>query len=276
MTADPPAVLDRSGYLLEVEDTFDGPTLDERLWLPYYLPQWSSRAVSAARYDIGGGGGGLRLRIDADQAAWSAEYTGELRVSSLQTGVFAGPVGSEVGQHRFRDGLVVREAQEPVRLYTPQYGLFELRARFPDDPAALGAMWMIGYEDEPERSAEICIVEIFGRNVRPDGAGIGMGVHPFHDPAIRDDFTVEEVAIEVREPHTYAAAWTPEAVAFYVDDQLVRVVRQSPAYPMQFMLNVYEFRDATGPAGSYPKEFAVDWFRGWRPADTPPRWPMTR
>ena len=36
--------LDRSGYELEFEDTFDAPALDERRWLPYYLPQWSSRA----------------------------------------------------------------------------------------------------------------------------------------------------------------------------------------------------------------------------------------
>ncbi|MCK1820710.1 hypothetical protein MTQ10_14085 [Streptomyces sp. XM83C] len=35
--------LDTSGYALEVEDTFDGPRLNRRLWLPYYLPHWSSR-----------------------------------------------------------------------------------------------------------------------------------------------------------------------------------------------------------------------------------------
>jgi hypothetical protein len=56
-------------------------------------------------------------------------------------------------------------------------------------------------------------------------------------------------------------------VAFYVDSRLIKVVHQSPAYPMQFMLGIYEF--ATGPAlGSpadrYPKEFVIDWFRAYR------------
>ena len=131
----------------------------------------------------------LRLRIDADQPPWSPEWNGPLRVSSLQTGLFAGPVGSTTGQHRFRPDLVVREAQPSVALYTPRYGLFELRARAIADPVNMVALWMIGYEDDPRRSAEICICEVFGRDVGPTSARIGMGVHPFGDPLIRDDFS---------------------------------------------------------------------------------------
>ena len=58
-------------------------------------------------------------------------------------------------------------------------------------------------------------------------------------------------------------------MAFYVDDNLVNVVRQSPAYPMQFMLGIFEFRDAEGArthGGPYPKTFLVEAFRGYRPA----------
>src|SRR5918992_1274236 len=196
-------------------------------------------------------------------------FDGHTRVSSLQTGVFAGPVGSPVGQSRFKPGLVVRQAQDNARLYTPRYGLFELRAKALDDPRCMVALWMIGYEDEPERSAEICICEIFGRDVAADRAGVGMGLRPFGDPGIRNEFSVEEVAIDAREFHIYAAEWTPEHVAFFVDHQLVKLVEQSPGYPMQFMLNIYEFpedREADGPARPYPKEFVVDWFRGYRPA----------
>src|SRR5689334_16337164 len=106
--------LDRGGYVLEIEDTFERTTLDEDLWIPHYLPQWSSREASAARYEVGGGL--LRLRIEADQAPWNPDVDGELRVSSLQTGVFAGPVGSDIGQHRFKPRLIVREAQASVAL----------------------------------------------------------------------------------------------------------------------------------------------------------------
>ena len=125
-------MLDLANYELELEDRFAGPLLDRRLWVPYYLPHWSSRARSAARYAVASGT--LSLLIEHDQEFWSPEFAGPLRVSSLQTGVFAGPVGSAIGQHRFREGLVVREAQSNVALYTPQYGLFELRARALDVP----------------------------------------------------------------------------------------------------------------------------------------------
>jgi beta-glucanase (GH16 family) len=184
-------------------------------------------------------------------------------VSSLQTGVFAGPVGSPVGQSRFRPGLMVRQAQENARLYTPRYGLFELRAKAIADPRCMVALWMIGYEDEPDRSAEICICEIFGRDMAAGRAGVGMGLHPFGDPSIRDEFSVEDLAIDARDFHVYAAEWTPGYVAFFVDHQPVKLVEQSPGYPMQFMLGIYEFPEDQ-PGHRYPKQFVVDYFRGYR------------
>ncbi|HSC91847.1 MAG TPA: glycoside hydrolase family 16 protein [Gaiellaceae bacterium] len=251
-------------YELEFEDTFEGDALDQRRWLPYYLPHWSSRERAAARYEVGGGV--LRLLIEEGQQPWCPELDGATRVSSLQTGAFAGPVGSAVGQHRFDPRAVVREAQPNVRLYTPRHGRIELVARACADPRTMVALWMIGYEDEPDRSAEICVCEIFGRDVGPDHALVGMGVHPFGDPRIVDDFSQERLPIDARELHRYAAAWTPERVVFSVDGDVVRTVDQSPAYPMQLMLGIYEFPQADEPGGPYPKAFVVDSVRGYRPA----------
>jgi len=94
---------------------------------------------------------------------------------------------------------------------------------------------------------------------------IGMSVHPFGDPVFDDEFAAETLDIDVREFHTYAAVWTPDDVAFFVDGQHVKTVGQSPSYPMQFMLGIYEFADErAAPHGSYPKQFTVDYFRGWR------------
>lgn len=257
----------KDGYELEFADTFDGDVLDERKWLPYYLPQWSSRAASAARYDVGGGA--LHLLIEADQQPRCPEYSGELRVSSLQTGSFSGPAGSTVGQQRFNADAVVREAQPRVQLYTPQYGLFEVRAKALDDPRSMVAFWMIGFEDEPHRSGEICICEIFGRAVTPESAEVGMGVRPFADPTLTDGWAVEVVPIDARDFHVYAAEWTPDYVAFFVDHELIKTVEQSPHYPMQLLLNVYEFPHdgpPTAPEHPYPKRFTVDYVRGYRKA----------
>jgi hypothetical protein len=252
------------GYELTFEDRFDGTGLVQSRWLPYHLPHWSNRQQAAARYAIGEGT--LHLRIEADQQPWCPEFDGDVRVSSLQTGVFSGPLGGTVGQHRFSAAAIVREAQETRRLYTPQYGVIELRAKAVDDPRAMAALWMIGFEDEPERSAEICVCEIFGREVEPDHALVGMGVHPFGDPDIVDEFEKVDVGVDVRQFHVYTAEWTPEYVAFFVDGERVKLVGQSPAYPMQLMLGIYEFGpDESGD--SYPKEFVVDYIRGFRPSD---------
>ncbi len=254
----------KDGYVLDREDRFAGPALDRTLWFPHHLPHWSSRAVSAARYRLDGTA--LTLRIDDDQQPWCPEFDGGTRVSSLQTGVRSGPVGTADGQHRFSPDAVVREAQGDARLYTPTYGFFELRARFPSDPSTMAALWMIGYEDEPDRSAEICVAEVFGRDVRPGTAAVGMGVHPFGDPRITDDWAQQPLDVDVTAFHVYAVEWAPRHVAFFVDDLLVTVVHQSPAYPMQFMLGVYAFADEQGslPPASAPRAFVVDRFSAYR------------
>lgn len=265
------------GYELEFGDDFGGPELDRSKWLPSYLPQWSSRAQAAARYLLADGH--LVLQITADQDPWCPDHDGETRVSSLQTGVFAGPLGSATGQSRFEPELRVTEAQTNERLYTPQYGYFELRAKAIADPAVMVALWMIGYEDAPERSGEICICEIFGRDVGPTSAAVGMGIHPFGDPDLVDDFAKVAVDIDVTDFHIYAAEWTATHVEFFVDGQSVKLVEESPNYPMQLMLGVYEFgraADAATVQSPYPRDFVVDYVRVYRDGREPPSRPLRR
>lgn len=249
-------------YQHDRSDEFDGTELDTSLWLPHHLPHWSSREDSAARYRLGEGA--LHLVIDANQGPWCREFDGATRVSSFQTGLFAGPVGGPVGQHRFNPAATVREAQRNVRLYTPRFGAFAVRARALDDPACMVAFWMIGYEDKPERSAEICVCEIFGRNVSPRSGAVGMGIHPFGDPTLVEDFEEVRLPIDVREVHEYAAEWRPDGVTFFVDGRAVRTVHESPQYAMQFMLGIYEFGNGSAP-DRYPKRFTVESFRAYRP-----------
>lgn len=232
---------------------------------PLLLPQRSSRERSATRYDLSGGS--LQLRIDRDQPPWCPEFDGDTRVSSLQTGVFAGPQGSTIGQHRFDPRAVIREEQPPLRLYTPLYGVFIISARVPADPACMASLWMIGYEDQPERSAEICVFEIFGRDMSEADVAVGVGVRPFADPAIENDFEQIVLPIDAREVHTYAVEWRPGRTTFFVDGQRIKVVDQAPSYPMKFMLGIYEFGRPS--AGAYPKRFTVDSFSGYRPVGSP-------
>ena len=59
-------------------DDFDSD-LDTEVWLPHYLPHWSSRAESAATYAIADSE--LRLTIPVEQGLWCAgDHEPPLRV----------------------------------------------------------------------------------------------------------------------------------------------------------------------------------------------------
>jgi hypothetical protein len=269
MTADekgfPPNPLTRRGYRLEFNEDFSGPRLDTAKWLPYYLPQWSRRELAAARYSLPGSC--LQLHIEADQKPCCPDYDGKIRVSSLQTGCFSGPVGSSVGQHRFNPHLVVKEEQPVLTNYTPKYGYFETRLKAVPIPGYMVALWMIGFERSPEQSAEICICEIFGAKATSKQGTVGYGLHPFGDALIHDEFYKDVFEIDVSQYHIYAADWRPEHVEFFLDNRSIRTIHQSPRYPMQLMLGIYEIPNqlsAESRLDIWPKTLEVDYVRGYQ------------
>lgn len=230
-------------------DDFEGDDLDRSVWVPHYLPQWSSRAASAATYRVSGSA--LRLTIPPEQGLWCpGEHEEPLRVSGIQSGVHSGPVGSTVGQQPFREGLRVREEQPTRWGWTPHHGVIEVRARMELSPRSMASVWMVGIEDEPHRSGEICLVEVFGDFVDASGAAVGMGVHPFRDPGLREDFAAPRLPVDVSEPHVFAADWRPGRIDFLVDGAHVRTVHQAPDYPMQMMIGVFDFPSRSGAAAS--------------------------
>ena len=269
-TGDFPAnPLDKPGYILEFHDEFDESHLNLDKWCPFYLPHWNSRSQSVPNYVIENSN--LILQITDDQLPWCPEFDGNVKCSSIQTGQFSGAVGSKFGQHRFSPACVVREAQPNIQKYTPQYGYFEIRAKGLETSANLISLWMIGYEDEPQRSGEIAVFELVGAHTSPTGSSLRYGVHPWFDPALRDEFYEERLDINAAEFHIYAVEWTPSQVEFYVDNYKRRTIKQSPGYPMQFMLGIYEIPAASewigayDPGAPYPKQFTIDYLRAYQP-----------
>jgi Glycosyl hydrolases family 16 len=226
---------------------FAGDELDRSVWVPYYLPHWSSRAASTATYAVRDGE--LRLSIPADQGLWCAGvHERPLRVSCIQSANFSGPVGSAVGGQPFQDGLLVTEEQDEFCGYTPLYGHIEIRARGVITPRSMVAFWLSGIEDTPQHSGEICVMEVFGDAVREGSADVGMGLHKFRDPALIEDFSAEPLDIDVAEFHTYGVDWRPGSLTFTVNRERVKRVAQSPNYPVQLMIGVFDFPDRTDPS----------------------------
>ena len=254
-------------FALAFEETFADESLNPQRWIPNYLPHWSTWDRAAARYTIADGQ--LRLQIERDQLPWCPDLDGDLKVSSIQTGLYAGERDTQDGQHQFESPATVRNGPHDIRLYTPQYGRFEVRCTASGDPRLMVAFWMIGLGDTPRHSGEILICEIFGTDVGANHAAVGVGIRPHQDGTLVDAFEKVRVPIDVHELHDYAAEWTPERVQFFIDGKSVKVVEQSPAYPMQFMLGIYEFpalpKAVPSPTHDhYPKRFTVEYIRGYR------------
>ncbi|NHC47021.1 glycoside hydrolase family 16 protein [Motilibacter sp. K478] len=249
---------------LAFADEFDAPTLDRSVWLPHYLPAWSSRARSAATYEIEGSC--LRLSIPPGQRVWCAgDHTPPLRVSAVQSASRSGPVGSTRGQQPYRPGLTVREEQPSFVGWAPDSGYVAIRARGVVSARSMVAFWLVGLEDVPERSAEVCVAEMFGHAVVPGrSTAVGTGLHAFRDPEVREDFAALDLPLDVSEFHVYGADRTDGRVDFYVDGELVRTCTGAPSYPMQLMIGVFDFPErSTGDDAAAVPELIVDWVRGY-------------
>jgi hypothetical protein len=243
-----------------LDERFLGAGLDRAVWVPWYLPHWSSRAASEATYEAGGGE--LRLIIPPDQPLWAGGvHPTPLRVSGVQSANFSGPVGSTIGGQPFLDGQRVREAQDEFWGFIPRYGRIEIRLRGVITPRSMVAFWLSGIEDRPEHSGEICVMEVFGK----DPHAFGMGLRRFRDPRLRGDWEQVTLPIDVTAFHTYAVDWRPDSLLFTVDGQVAKRVDQAPDYPVQLELAVFDFPDHAElvPDAVPPPELVVTHVRAY-------------
>jgi hypothetical protein len=251
------------------EDRFEA--LDPEVWTPHYLPAWSSRAETRATYAEGP----LRLSVPVGAPLWCpATHPTPLRVSGIASGAWSGPAGSPRGQQRFRDDQVVLEEQQRFEGWLPSCAeapaRVEVTARMSLSPRSMAALWMSGFEDDDEalECGELCVFEVFGRALGPasaPSAEVGVGIKPFRDPALADDFAAPRLAVDVLEPHVYAVDWTREEAVFSLDGHVVRRCARPPAYRLQLMLAVFDFPEwSTGDDEHLVPELVVERIAGTR------------
>ena len=238
---------------LIMHDDFDNEELNTDYWLPTYLPQWSSRKKTIPSYRIKDSI--LTLFISNTQEPWCPEWNGNIRVSNLQTGVFSGEIGSSVGQHHFTNGLIVREFQEKDFKVTLKYGYVEFRARCNISKENVAALWLIGLEEELFQSAEICLFELKGLNIKDESSIIGFGIHPFGDKNIKDEFVEQKFDIDIKEWNVYALRWEKDRIIFYLNGREIKVINQSPDYPMQIMLNLYDLENVMNENNTFEIDY---------------------
>ncbi|MEW5808406.1 MAG: glycoside hydrolase family 16 protein [Actinomycetota bacterium] len=225
--------------------------LDPAVWTASYLPAWSSRVAAAAAFTVGAEG--LTLSIPSHHPLWCPDrHPTPLRVSAIQSANRSGPVGSTDAPQPFQDGLLVREQQPTVLGFTPHFGTIEVTCAANLSVRSMFSAWMVGLEDRPDRCGEICLFEVFGDTVDRGTAIIGQGIHPFRDPALREDFSARQHELDITMAHTYAAHWQPDRVDFSIDGAVTRSCSQAPDYPMMLILGLFDFPDRAGDSRHVP------------------------
>jgi hypothetical protein len=242
----------------DIADDFTG--LDASLWVPHYLPHWTTPERSRARYALGASG--LRLLIEADQPDWR-EADAPLRVSNLQTGTFSGPVGSMRGTHRHRPGLLVRTETPTELLWAPSSGRLDIVVSASLDEGCMLAAWLVGIEHlDSEQSGEICLFEIDAEAVGTEQTRVRCGIKAHGDAALVDDMIEVLVPVNAAVPHTWSVQWGPEGTVIGCEGLVVARFAAAPAYPLFVMLDLFE----TGPRSAdaaYPKSATIHSVRGW-------------
>ncbi len=249
---------ERHGFELVFSDEFGGTSLDRSKWLPNMLPHWSTLEASVADYRLGEGL--LTLQIDSNHQRWRL---GGDRASNLSTGQFSGMLGSAEGQFNWDGTLCVTTEVPEFRGFLPKFGFFETRLRSSPVHGYHTALWLIAH-DAPE-AGEIRAFEIHGKNIGPDRSRVDYGMLKWSDPTLTEELFEDWLPIDASEFHVYGLDWTPTHVDFYVDNQRIRRIPQSPQYAMQFMLGIYERPHETLPDDPtpYPRTIEVDYFRGY-------------
>ena len=258
-----PNPLQKEGWVLDVNDEFDGSQLDTSLWVPSYLEYRTEASRAAAKYEFGSCGdaqGNACLALVIDENTPTYYPDDEIKVSSIQT-----------AQRDYLHKDIFHHSTPTEKKYTPQYGYFEIRAKGYGETGYHNAFWTTGWRDQPDQELEIDIWEDPGNN---DDA-FRFNVITWDDPGPNYGETMEVPGID-DEFHIYALEWTENGLNLFVDNQLVKSLNgdYSPDYPSVFYLSFYENSGWNGSAdtspSSYPKKVYIDYFRAYKRSDPTP------
>lgn len=256
---------EKDGYYLDFSDEFNGTELDKSKWTDYYLPNWAENKESAkANYRFEDGT--LVEYITEDQKPWSPEHDGRVRSSAIMS-------FDKSWIHNF-SGTTDNKERDTWYGYKTKYGYFEMRAKLADcGGGGNQAWWMVGMQQDTDdwfnskETGEIDILETFFST--PNTWRIAS--YGWNDPNFQTSWYLSEDEVPSGDPtsefHLYAMEWSPSSLKFYYDNQLYKVIYDSPDYEMGTILNIYTDAGSGAHNDVWPKEWAIDYLRVWKPTD---------
>jgi hypothetical protein len=243
--------LEKPGWNLVAHDEFDGPELDESLWIPEYFPGRFEIPKPAAYYFKDGA---IHIAVNDPTVERLGEYQS---VSSIQT----------FNCHNLHHTYALSsEAVPTIDKFTQLYGWYEVRAKHVG-PMHHIAFWML---EAQAGGSEIDVIE-----------GPSWPMPNWHQWANPHEFPEERKIISgydkittkeqrATEFHLYALEVFPEGARIYHDNQLIEEGKvdwkKRGEVPLMFFLGIYGSHDPEDR--NEKQEYVVDYFRAYeREAD---------
>ena len=128
------------------------------------------------------------LTIPPSQGLWCAgDHNHHFGCRASRSGNFSGPVGGTLGQRPYRDGVPSMSSSRPSGAGRP--GLPRDPCPRCGHPSVDGRFLAGRYRGPAQRSAEICIGEMFGDGVvQGVSTAVGVGLHAFRGSSVTEDF----------------------------------------------------------------------------------------
>ena len=252
-------------------DDFDNESLDKNYFVDRYLPSWTTKPLSKAKYDISDSV--LSLKIEENQEAWCSA-DGTLRTCGIMTGV-------KDKMHRFNSSCTVKTNYETYWGLIARNGYFEVKCKGVNCSGMHTAWWLIGiqdqiYDDGRTQTAEIDVFEIMGNN---DATKWRTNLLNVESSNITEITTVNSIDADMSADfHVWGMEWTTNneglsTLDFYIDGTKFKTITSTNLdYPLVQLFSMYEYPggswsgelDTTKP---YPKTFDIDYIKLYKQAE---------
>jgi len=236
----PASPLEKPGWQLVVNDEFDGPALNEELWIPEYFPGRFGHEPVKARYYFKDGK--LHLHANGERNFKKKHHV----VSSIQT-------YNCKNLHKWYHGHA-----PTVDKFTQLYGWYEIRAKHVG-PSHHIAFWAL--QAKP-RGAEIDVTEDKHKVDPSWHAWDAKAPWPAERKKVRsyNDITTREQRATTF--NLYALEVTRDGARIYHNNELVEETqvdwKAHGQTPLMFFLSIY------GNGGPEPQEYVIDYFRAYK------------
>ncbi len=210
-----------------IDDDFSTGELGS-VWVPHYLPHWTTPDRSAARLAFTPGG--LDLRIDEDQLEWRPEDA-PMRVSNLQTALLLGSPG-----RTWEHTATVPTASTFARTHRRACDTRRLPAvstsrcgPAPTPTACPPSGW-----SAPNTTIRATRVRSASREIDADAVGgstrVRCGLKAHHDDRLRTDMITTTVPHDAARLLTWSVEWGGGVTTIGCEGRVVAEFDQAPAY----------------------------------------------